>query len=302
MRVPTYHNGAPSNTVTLPLSAVNTVLWTCVCKPGTVPRLGRRWKVKMSAVHLCRCAFGEGTSGTHWLKGRIVPKTVLNEVEKGEPPLPATLVNRSCCSDHSRWQQTHWLSHKKSCNNMSAGCMTQHSHATLSCAYGLGANGNVGRGFESRSEHFCVLFYIILRNWWDLRWANPHLTQMFYTFIISQLILNGNGLRPIPRNVEGKVCKHTSILFLSSAAVFLIILFPCSGCFVSHLSGTLTRHRNCCDRYGALPAYRPDFRLLKTDRLPQQAASFVIRSVTTLCKRRRVAAELLFIFVFSERF
>ena len=51
-------------------------------------RLSRGWKVKRSAVHPCRCAFGERTSGTRWLKGRIVPKTVLNEVEVGEPPSP----------------------------------------------------------------------------------------------------------------------------------------------------------------------------------------------------------------------
>jgi hypothetical protein len=133
---------------------------------------------------------------------------------------------------------------------------------------------------------------------------SPSYTNVLHVY---NFVINPEGY------VEGKVCKYMSILFLFSAAVFLIILFPCSGCFVSHSSGTLTRcsgcfvshssgtltrHRNCCDRYGALPAYRPDFRLLKTDILPQQAASFVIRSVTTLWKGRRVAAELLCVFVF----
>jgi len=77
-------------------AGVNTVPWTCVCKSGSVFRLGRTWKVKRSAVHPCPCAFRERTSGTRWFKGLIVPKTVWMawRWENPQPP-PLRWISRA---------------------------------------------------------------------------------------------------------------------------------------------------------------------------------------------------------------
>ena len=64
------------------------------------------------------------------------------------------------------------------------------------------------------------------------RCGQTHTFSVFMNLVGSYLAFAG-GTDRLSRNVEGKVCKYMSILFLFPAAVFLIILFPCSGCFVS---------------------------------------------------------------------